>query len=259
MCGALPAASHSKPKRTGKPPRLALPVAAVYDRRPPMNIKSGHRSRSARTLWWVVTACALAAVAATLGVWFLRQREPVYNGRPVSAYMLELGSTDKKVHDAAREAITTIGPKSVPFLIKVLDSKEESTERRSRSAMALGALGKDAKEAAPSLINAVDEKEFNLRNAALYALGRMPADPAKTVPLYQRLLNDPNKQIRYRVVFNLGRVRGGGESVLNALKTACLDKDKKVRMTATNSLADLGVAAAPEKPDDGAPPPPPAP
>ncbi len=203
-----------------------------------------------RAVLWALLAVVLAGIAFGVVRWTMQQREPMFEGRPYSAYMLELGSTDKKVHDAARAAVTDVGTKALPFLIRVMDSESEPAERRSRAAMALGALGKAAKSAAPSLIRGAEGKEFIVRNSSLYALGRVPADPEKTLPLYLQCIGDSNPQIRQKAAFNLGRMNAPGQKAIDALKSACSDSDKNVRTAATNSFENLMGTASPTQKED---------
>lgn len=81
-----------------------------------------------------------AAFVVALGIalfFALRPREPVYNGRPLSAWLNDLVmGTDGSQRDMAVDAIRHIGPPAVPHLVQLMRARESKFERKLRELLA---------------------------------------------------------------------------------------------------------------------------
>jgi HEAT repeat protein len=115
---------------------------------------------------------------------------------------------DESVHDAAINALASIGPAALPDLLR--SSEGDDLLPTSGAIRAIGEMGPGAKSAVPSLVKALSNRDRRIRVAAVSALGGV-RDPA-TVPLLTRILKN--------------------------------DKDLKVRIFAADALAQFGPAAA---------------
>jgi HEAT repeat protein len=62
--------------------------------------------------------------------------------------------------------------------------------------VALGKIGRDAKDAVPGLINALKDKEEDVRRDAAAALGRIGPDASAAVVSLVELFKDPRKPVR---------------------------------------------------------------
>jgi hypothetical protein len=93
----------------------------------------------------------------------------VYEGRPVAAWISDLGSKKYDVQDKAKKAIAAIGRPAVPGLVEALSSPR--SELRSGAAWALGDIGDPA--AVPALIALLSDREPDVAGAAATALGKL--------------------------------------------------------------------------------------
>ena len=182
---------------------------------------------------------------------------PVYQGRTVREWMVDLGDPDKTKKGNAEEALTDSGAKSVPYLLRVLYSDKEDPKVRSYAARALGFIGSPSKPALPTLLKLAGDEPAPLGLEALFALGKIPVDSAKVLPLFMRKMNDKDPKIRRRAAINLSRMDLSAKQAVPLLFAACSDRDKGVRMAATNTLIELGVPPPPAQSTESSSPPPP--
>lgn len=111
-----------------------------------------------------------------------------------------LSDTYGDVRSAAAQALRNMGPagrkaieEAVPSFIKVLRNPTRSTDNEARlasydAARALGALGPDAREAVPDLMQAAQDAD--LRSDAIEALGDIGPDATVAVPLLRAAVRD---------------------------------------------------------------------
>ncbi|MCI0586369.1 MAG: HEAT repeat domain-containing protein [Planctomycetes bacterium] len=132
-------------------------------------------------------------------------------------------------------------PSFVPFLVgRYRDLLEE---RRSRCRTVLGALlttlGRLRDAAALStLLEAVEEKDIELRRSAALALGEL-GDPAAVPRLAAALSGDADLQVRGFAAISLGRI--GGEEAVAALRSAFSAKGAS-RVARSYGALGLGLA-----------------
>ncbi len=193
---------------------------------------------------------------------------------------LEKASTDSNLPNrvTARVALIHIaGPSKerVRALADLLRLKEPCDGAAGYAAAELGKLGRQAKSAAPQLLDAVKHTDAHVRVEAAGALGRVGADREKVVAALIALLkDDPEREVRRSVAGALGEIgpaaapavptlrealRGegggwwvaadaigkiGGPDAVPALVEALGSKDNDVRLTAIKRLGELGGAAA---------------
>jgi HEAT repeat protein len=163
----------------------------------------------------------------------------------------------------------------VSALADLLRLKEPCDGAAGYAASELGKLGRQAKSAAPQLLDALKHTDAQVRVDAADALGRVGADPKKAVPALIGLLkDDPEREVRRSAAGALGEwgpaavsavpalrkaLQGkgggwwvaadaigkiGGPDAVPALVEALEGKDDDVRLTAIKRLGDLGSAAA---------------
>lgn len=134
----------------------------------------------------------------------------------------------------AVEALTKIGPDSVPPLIEVL--KNPDPDIRWKAAVALGEIG-DPRGIDP-LVKLLDDSDRFVRSRAAYALIHI-GPPA--VPSLSGALNNPDATVRLGVVGVLGKI--GDPQAISALINALADRSPDVRQEAISALSRQGDRA----------------
>jgi RNA polymerase sigma factor (sigma-70 family) len=193
---------------------------------------------------------------------------------------LEKASTDPNLPNRVTACVALIhvaGPSQerVGALADLLLLKEPCDGAAGYAASELGKLGRQAKSAAPQLLDALKHSDAQVRVNAADALGQIGADPKKAVPALIGLLkDDPEREVRRSVAGALGQLgsaaapaipalrealrgegggwwvaadaigRIGGLDAVPPLVEALESKDDDVRLTAIKRLGDLGGAAA---------------
>ena len=102
---------------------------------------------------------------------------PVVAADPVSSDVLvkrliaALQDPDPDVRQNLATALAKIGPAAVEPLTAAL--ADELPERRAGAAYALGYIGNPARSAMPKLLDALDDKDLDVRRQASYAISRL--------------------------------------------------------------------------------------
>ncbi|HWQ91319.1 MAG TPA: HEAT repeat domain-containing protein [Clostridia bacterium] len=191
----------------------------------------------------------LAAVLLALAVWqCLRSGEPSYQGRTLTAWLLDYVAADKPfpiteeekatMHRAG-DAIRDMGTNAVPHLIKLVSAKDSSfkhiitiiaqhqsivrvnlrTEKEKRQMAVFGfyALGPMGKSAVPALVELLNSQDHDVRLSAADCLGNIGPDAKAAVPLLLPYLNSTNRIVAWDTTVNLGRIHMEPELVVPAL------------------------------------------
>ncbi len=142
---------------------------------------------------------------------------------------------------------------AVPRLIRLLDARDDHT--RQAAAYALGAIGKDATEAIPKLVERLGEPEprrsafetpvTDVALSAAVALGRMGED---TVGPLERCLADKRPGVRGHAAFALGEIGPVAKAAIPSLVRRLKDRDWPVRREAVWALGQIGPNATPAIP-----------
>jgi HEAT repeat protein len=221
-----------------------------------------------------VLLVALAGLTAWLG---LRQREPVYQGKRLSVWLqgYEFGLDAPEIDAAVRKIGTNAIPcllhmfraKDNPALLKLLAfanrhpalarfvEKHPSLDypraetRHLRAVRAFEALGKDAKDAVPELIEmyreGIAEPTPFGPSSALAAIG--PAAES-AVPVLLKNLASGDSRMREGAAATLGGIHSRAELVVPALQKALSDPAGAVSFKAADSLGFFGESARPAVP-----------
>jgi HEAT repeat protein len=123
-------------------------------------------------------------------------------------------------------ALGPLARAQVPSLITTL-TNDRSPMVRQAAASALGAIGSEARLAAPALFHAAKETNLDVRSFALSALGQIQPDPLLTVPVLVAGLDDPFPVARVFAATALGYYGPEARAAVPAL----------LRMLATNNAA----------------------
>lgn len=215
-----------------------------------------------------LAACVLVAAAP------FRPREPMCHGRPVSAWVEELGDNSYDAMCALRET----GPDAIPSLIRALKKEpagwlpaltfardhapwfakpklsafcSSATWRASRgppmraaAAQVLGDFGPDARSATPALLNALSDTSPTVRLNAAFALGKIGANPRVAVPALAALLRDTNEEVRAYAAIALKKFGTRAAAAVPGLIVALQDPVWQVRERAALALGAVEASRA---------------
>lgn len=124
----------------------------------------------------------LAVLASQAEAQGRKQREPEFDGRPLSSWVADLKALAPQSRNAAAYAISGMGPAAkaaVPALIEALNDPEASV--RFPVCIALREIGPEAKDAVPALTKALDDRNDDVaamaRKALIKITGEDPRPP----------------------------------------------------------------------------------
>ncbi|MFX1554537.1 MAG: HEAT repeat domain-containing protein, partial [Promethearchaeota archaeon] len=160
----------------------------------------------------------------------------INDSRVIEPLIAELQHANKDVRRAAVEALREIGIPSVRCLIVALQDKDKDV--RGAAAWALGKM--DDPQAVDSLIAALRDDEWLVRQAIINALGEIGAP---SIDPLTATLQDESKDVRQSAVYALARI---GISAVQPLLAALQDKDVEVRWAAARALRQIGDPTATE-------------
>ncbi len=206
-------------------------------------VKDGCVAVRAQKLLFVVV---LAVVTASLAAWlFLRRGEPVYNGKPLTAWAQQYGSNNwsgrKELAREAEFAVRQIGTSSIPILLDLMRARDSDLTKRLRKhlsrkwhdalhlndnlgrmrrigAHGLAALGTNASAAVPALIDlATRHPDEDGRYIAVFALRTLGPAAETAIPFYVQCLTNQDNTIRNEAAVGLVRIPERIETTLPAL------------------------------------------
>lgn len=200
-----------------------------------------------------------SAIAFALGVIVLlgARREPRHDGIPLSRWLADYDGPSLYLRQRANVAMREMGPRAVPGLIQSLEAEDSritrrlidfynsiakaniryvtARERKLRGMMACRAMESDAEPALPALIDCLGDPQ--LRYDATITL--QTVDP-EIFPLYALVTNGARRvEVRIAAARRLGSGRYRQPMVMESLKAASLDENRKLRATAREALARL--------------------
>ena len=130
----------------------------------------------------LTTLAALGFLSAGAAAQARKDKEPQFEGRPLSAWVQDLNGLAPQTRNAAAYAISGMGPEAksaVPALIEAL--KDPVAAVRFPVIIALREIGPDAQAAVPALTEALDDQNDDVaamaRKALLKITGKDPLGP----------------------------------------------------------------------------------
>jgi HEAT repeat protein len=144
-------------------------------------------------------------------------------------------------HMRAEKGLSALGAdasNAVPALIEIYEQNTSPTARRA-AANALVEIGPTAKQAIPALIKSATSTNSEVRAFALYTLGRMALEPELVDPVLIRALRDPDREVRYQAACGLANfafMGGDARPAVAALIGALQDSYMGVRSGAAHAL-----------------------
>jgi HEAT repeat protein len=162
-------------------------------------------------------------------------KEPIYKGKPLSAWVEQLADRSATARQEAAEALGQIGPAAKPAvgaLIAALGDTDDAV--RDAAAETLAVFGKDA---VGPLTAALKHTDASVRRGAAAALGHMGPDARDAVPaLIAMVKNDADSDVREAVVRALGSIGPDAKAAAPALRDALTDKEQHIREAAAAAL-----------------------
>jgi HEAT repeat protein len=147
-------------------------------------------------------------------------------------------------HMRAEKGFSALGAdasNAVPALIEIYEQNFSPTARRA-AANALVEIGPASKQAIPALIKSTASTNSDVCAFALYTLGRMALESELVDPVLIKALHDPARQVRYDAVFglaNLAFMGGDAKPAVPALIEALQDSYIGVRGGAAHALGHI--------------------
>lgn len=143
-------------------------------------------------------------------------------------------------------ALGNMGKEAVGPLERRLADKSPAV--RSNAAIALGAIGPDARSATPALIRLLKDRDALVRECVIWAIKDIGTDPDQTIPTLTEMLSDRNFNIRGAAVNALGSIRPTTPAVVETLISSLGDKEGDVQHEAADALGKFGADALPAIP-----------
>jgi hypothetical protein len=209
----------------------------------------------------VTTLTAIAVVGFAL--YALRQREPVHQGRSLSAWLVEAdtGSFPRQSRVPADEAIRQIGTNAFPMISQLLRARDSAVKskliplvnRQSRvrihitsqyehynqAIAACYALGPVAKPLVPEIAKALPNMK-GVQPSAEQWLGELGPDAEAAIPALVAILEDKKNPTRFMAAQNLAHIAiHRPQDVVPVLNECLNDTNNSVRLQAGVALKIL--------------------
>lgn len=216
---------------------------------------------------WIGLALGLGIGLVLAIVFLLPSNEPSHGGKSLTYWTTRLVAPNSPEVDKAREAIRGIGEDALPFLLRDLSAKDSgwklkvndwlehqsliksrfslASNRRTRAAEAMVALGPEAKSGITELVQLIRRNDglVNTGSRVLCAVGTDATRQALS------LLADTNVNLRAMGASSLGVLIDDPERAVPALTLLLSDRDKRVRSIAARALGSYGTNSASAVPE----------
>jgi HEAT repeat protein len=221
----------------------------------------------------ILLVVLLVAVLGGLAWQVLRPREPVYEGKTLSAWLAD--SHHMAEAQEAREAVHKMGTNTFPTLLRMLRKRDSDLKLRlvrfarkqhfitirfisaskpnEEAVAAFRILGAEGKGAVPGLIEIYDQHlSPKSQMETANALAWIGPAAQSAVPSLLRETNNTNNQVRANALRALGLIHAAPNRVVPVLIKALSEHDHDVRSLAAQSLgyyqaeAKCGVPALTE-------------
>jgi HEAT repeat protein len=177
-----------------------------------------------------------------------QEKEPVYDGKPVSEWIARLKDKDDQVRLKAAMSLRHLGPQAKAAVPALMDSlNDRNVSIRQESAFALLRIGAAAKPAIPALVQALNDKDFYVRFGSTIALADFGVDAPAAVPALTQMLKGPDAypdaELMVQAARALWRMGEKKEEALAALITVLEHKNWTGAASAAPVLGEMGPAA----------------
>ncbi|MCX6922232.1 MAG: HEAT repeat domain-containing protein [Verrucomicrobia bacterium] len=193
-----------------------------------------------RRLLALLTVMGFCGLVGML-VFKLESRKPVYQGKSVKTWLLQLSAPDPKARDEAEAVFQALGTNVVPELARLLHLHDA----RWRELIWSRATRIPRLARGPVLGRVSPPNAYLIRPAAARALGKLGPAAVAAEPDLVRALQDKVNGTYWEAGAALGRI--GKQSVPDLIH-ALQDRDVLVRSAAAYGLREVGPGAAPAVP-----------
>ncbi len=189
----------------------------------------------------VIAAGLLLALSAVV---FAEEKEAGTSQEALASFVRTLKDKNASslVKRQAADSLAKLGKEAkdaAPALVESLKDKDKHV--RMFSAKALGAIGPDvAKTAIPGLTKALEDEDKNVSEAAAEALGKM--GPAAVSVMIDNL-RKKDVYARRLAAESLGKMGAEAKSAVSTLTDVTKDRDKETRLAAIRALGQIGPEA----------------
>ena len=152
-----------------------------------------------------------------------------------------LASDDAHVRSEAAAALPAVNSSAVADTV---DAIRNGRALSSEATIALAGIGRDARAAVPSLLEALNAPEPDVRLRAVQALGMIGENPEKAVPAIAEKLADESESVRAHAALALGHYGTAAKPALALLTRALTDRSEQVRLAAARAIGEIGPDAA---------------
>jgi HEAT repeats len=216
-----------------------------------------------------ILLAVLVVVLSGLAWWLLRPSEPYYKSKSLSAWLEDYTLNDSSGTD---DAVRHIGTNAIPTLLGMLRARDSplkakfielvggphfagidfitAGERNFQARLAFRALGPDASNAVPQLLQIYAENiSLDSRCQTMAALGEIGPEAKSAIPTILGVLKTTNGPVRWYAVLALGRIHGEPELVVPELLKPLHDPDARLHRYAAEALGEFGTNAQSAIPD----------
>ena len=220
----------------------------------------------------IVLAGLLTVVVGAI-VWQVRRdREPVYQRKPLSSWLVQYstnhrpGRPNGQLEEQAETAICQIGTNAIPTLLRMLRAKDSALKVRLmdlvgrqhiinvehagadfwnvEAAYGFRLLGTNAQSALPALIEIANQHiSEQSKSYAIDSLGSIGPSAKEAVPLLLGWATHADDWVRLKAITSLGLIQGEPDRVVPVLINALHDPRSLVQRSAVKSLEQFGPDA----------------
>ncbi len=203
----------------------------------------------------LLIALVALGILVVIGMLFIREKEPSYNGHPLSYWVSHSYTRNPDEYALAKKAVQAIGTNAIPYFDKWVRYKpsplRRSVNRNLPAALrrphpgvlalrGFGLLGPDCSPAAAHLAAIMQDTSQPVpAELAMYALSRMGV---AGLPHLSAALADTNLPFRGEILVQIGSEMLpaiGTNRCLSAIQPALQDPDFEIRVGASNFVNHL--------------------
>lgn len=151
-------------------------------------------------------------------------------------------SEDPEVRRLAITSLRGLGANAVSPFVQAL--QDNDARMRQAAAVTLGQIGLGAIDAVPQLVTALSDTDSRVRAAAAFSLSTFGAHAMEAVPALRAALSDEFASVRARAAFALGQIGPSARRTVEELVRLVSDPDVSVRRNAVSALGGIGADTA---------------
>lgn len=151
-------------------------------------------------------------------------------------------SEDPEVRRLAITSLRGLGANAVSPFVQAL--QDNDARMRQAAAVTLGQIGLGAIDTVPQLVTALSDTDSRVRAAAAFSLSTFGAHAMEAVPALRAALSDEFASVRARAAFALGQIGPSARRTAEELIWLVSDPDVSVRRNAVSALGGIGADTA---------------